>query len=67
MIVIQSPEQEVALGACSSISGTVRNTETSTNVLSLILNYKSRKNVGTRMYQMVNFKCMVNFNAITNS
>ena len=41
--MIQSLEQEVALGACLSVSGTVRNSKTSTKVLSLILNCKNRR------------------------
>ena len=53
---MQSLEQEMALGACLSISETVRNSEKSTKVLFLILELQEQTHVGTSMYQMVNFK-----------
>ena len=51
---MQSLEQEVALGACPSISGTVSYSETSTKVLFLILNYKNR-----RMWEQECIKCLM--------
>ena len=52
---MQSLEQEVTLGSISSISGTVRNSETSTNSFIHCLELQEQMHVGTRMYQMPNF------------
>ena len=52
---MQSLEQEVTFGAISSISGTVRNSETSTKSFISHLELQQQMHVGTRMYQMSNF------------
>ena len=60
---MQSLEQEVTLGAISSISGTVRNSETSTESFIPYLELQEQMHVGIRMYQMSNFN---NAHAFTN-
>ena len=59
---MQTLEQEVTLGAISSISGTVRNSETSTKSFIPYLELQVQVNVGTRMYQMLNFNNAYAFN-----
>ena len=55
-------EQEVTLGAISSISGTVRNSKTSTKSFIPYLELQEQMHVGTRMYQMSNFNNAHAFN-----
>ena len=51
---MQYLEREVALEACPSISGTVRNSETITEVLFLMLNHKNR-----HMCKQECIKCLI--------
>ena len=51
---MQSLEQEVALGAFLSISGTVKYSETSTKVAFLILNYQNE-----RIWEQECIKCPI--------
>ena len=60
---MESLEQEVTLGAISSISGTVRNSETNTKSFIPYLELQQQMHVGTGMYQMSNFN---NVHAFTN-
>ena len=60
---MQSLEQEVSLEAISSISGTVRNSETSTKSFIPYLELQKQMHVGTRMYLISNFN---NVHAFTN-
>ena len=60
---MQSLEQEVTLGAISSISRPVRNCETSTKSFIPYLESQEQMHAGTRMYQMSNFN---NVHAFTN-
>ena len=61
---MQSLKQEVTLRAITSISGIVRNSETSTKSFIPYLELQETDmHVGTRMYQMSNFN---NAHAFTN-